>query len=56
MHATTVNGLKRRAKQIKRSQNICHSQALDVAAQESGYNNYKEALAKMANQSSEVIK
>lgn len=48
--AKTINGLKRRAKQIKRAENIPHCQALDMASQEAGFNNYKDALEKIPAQ------
>ena len=33
--------LKRQAKKIKKEQNITHTQALDIAAREAGFTNFK---------------
>lgn len=38
-----IAGLKRRAKQIKRGQGIMHAKALDLAAEEAGFQNFAHA-------------
>ena len=39
----TEGGIKRLARQIKKSQNISHNEALNVAAKKAGFQNYKHA-------------
>ncbi len=41
---TTIDGLKRRAKRLKKEQGIRHAQALDAVAVAGGYQNYAHAL------------
>lgn len=43
IHPTTVGGIKRFAKQIKKEQNIPHHQALDIAAQAASFENFRHA-------------
>lgn len=40
----TIAGIKRLAKKIKRSEGLAHSAALDRAAKQAGYQNYKHAF------------
>jgi hypothetical protein len=37
----TIEYIKRKAKNIKKEQNITHTQALEVIAKECGYSNWK---------------
>lgn len=41
---STIDGLKRRAKKLKREHGIPHHQALDAVAVAGGYQNYAHAL------------
>ncbi len=43
----TIHGLKQRAKKLKKEQGIKHCVALDVAAKESGFENYRDAVNKL---------
>lgn len=45
---TTIDGLKRRAKRIKKAEGIQHSKALDKAAQEAGFSNFVHARRQLA--------
>jgi hypothetical protein len=40
---TTLEGLKRRAKRLKKETGCTHGQALDLIAQQGGYQNYSDA-------------
>lgn len=42
--ALTLEGIKRRAKKMKREIPITHTQALERIAREEGYENYWEAV------------
>lgn len=42
--AFTINGIKSKARAIKREQSVSHCEALDIAAKISGYHGYKHAL------------
>jgi exopolyphosphatase/pppGpp-phosphohydrolase len=42
--AFTINGIKKKAKRIKREQNVAHCEALNIAAKISGYHGYQHAL------------
>lgn len=44
---TTLNGIKREAKQLKQLMGITHSEALENIAKSDGYSNYKEARVKL---------
>lgn len=46
---STVNGIKRLAKQFKKSSNIPHHEALDLAAKEAGFANYSHACRQLQN-------
>lgn len=52
---TTIVGIKRLATQIKKSKGIKHCQALDLASQAAGFENYKHAQ-KSVNQSGRVAR
>jgi hypothetical protein len=41
--AFSINGIKRKAKAIKREQNVTHCEALNIAARISGFLNYNHA-------------
>lgn len=41
---TTIEGIKRYAKAIKKAQGIQHAKALDAASQAAGFDNYQHAL------------
>lgn len=45
---TTLDGIKRLAKSIGKRDGIKHGAALDVAARQVGYTDYRAALAAMA--------
>lgn len=45
---STLDGIRRRAKSIKRERNIPHHQALDVSAREAGYENIRHAQSALA--------
>jgi hypothetical protein len=40
---STMEGIKRLAKSIKREKNITHTKALDLAAQAAGFENFQHA-------------
>lgn len=44
---TTIEGLKRRAKKLKRALGITHTAALDEVAKRAGYANYLHALKEL---------
>ena len=46
---TTLPGIKRAAKTIKRERGISHAEALDAAAQAAGYQNFRHARNSMAS-------
>lgn len=46
---STLNGIKRRAKQLKKAYSIHHHEALDIAAKEAGYENYNHARNCLTN-------
>lgn len=48
---STLDGIKRRAKSIKRERNIPHHQALDASAREAGYENIRHARSALAGAS-----
>lgn len=48
---STLDGIKRLAKAIKREENIPHHEALDIAALRSGFQNYRHAQSQLAGQS-----
>jgi hypothetical protein len=48
-HPTTLPGIKRAAKAIKRERGISHVEALDVAAQAAGYQNFRHARNSLAS-------
>lgn len=41
---STLEGIKRTAKRIKKAEGITHTQALEKAAKLAGYQNYRHAL------------
>lgn len=43
-YASSITGIKRFAKRLKRDNGITHHQALDLSAQASGYSDYRHAL------------
>ncbi|MDH4874416.1 hypothetical protein [Pseudomonas sp. BN515] len=43
IHPTTLVGIKRLAKTIKKAKGILHAQALDEAAKQAGYQNFRHA-------------
>lgn len=45
---STLDGIKRRAKSIKRERNVPHHQALDASAREAGYENIRHAQSALA--------
>lgn len=45
---STLDGIKRLAKKLKKDRNIPHTQALEQAATIAGYQNYTEARHKLA--------
>ena len=45
---TTLEGIKKLAKKIKKAHGVQHAQALEQAATISGYQNYAEARRKLA--------
>ena len=47
LRPTTMVGIKSLAKSFKRSQNIPHSQALDLAANQAGFQNFRHARNKL---------
>jgi hypothetical protein len=47
VHSTTLPGIKRAAKTIKRERGISHAEALDAAAQAAGYQNFRHARNSM---------
>lgn len=49
IHPTTVDGIKRLAKQIKKANNGPHHEALDAAAKQAGFDNYRHALNKLGD-------
>ena len=49
VHPTTLPGIKRAAKTIKRERGISHAEALDAAAQAAGYQNFRHARNLMAS-------
>lgn len=46
---SSLDGIKRLAKQVKRSEHITHTAALDVASQSSGYDNFYHARNALSN-------
>ncbi|PKH14625.1 hypothetical protein BI292_05080 [Pseudomonas sp. 43NM1] len=42
--AFTINGIKKKAKRIKREQNVVYCEASNIAAKISGYHGYQHAL------------
>lgn len=40
---STLNGVKQLAKKISKAEGIPHTKALDVAARQAGYENYRHA-------------
>lgn len=48
VHPTTLPGIKRAAKSIKRKRGISHVEALDAAAQDASYQNFRHARNSMA--------
>lgn len=40
---TTIDGIKQLAKKIKKARNIQHAKALDVAAHQAGFANFRHA-------------
>lgn len=40
---STINGIKRHAKQIKKANGVTHNEALDIAAKKASFENYKHA-------------
>lgn len=42
----TIHGLKQRAKKLKKELGIKHAAALDAAAKESGFEDYRDAMSK----------
>lgn len=51
---STLDGIKRRAKAIKRDRSVPHHQALDFAAHEAGYENIRHAQAVLARTAPEA--
>ena len=49
VHPTTLPGIKRAAKTIKRERGISHAEALDATAQAAGYQNFRHARNSMAS-------
>ena len=49
VHPTTLPGIKRAAKAIKRERGISHAEALDAAAKAAGYQNFRHARNSMAS-------
>ena len=49
VHSTTLAGIKRAAKAIKRERGISHAKALDAAAHAAGYQNFRHAQNSMAS-------
>ncbi|WP_346830925.1 hypothetical protein ABDX87_28750 [Pseudomonas abietaniphila] len=47
--AFSINGIKRKAKAIKREQNVTHGEALNIAARISGFVNYNHAHRELQN-------
>ncbi len=45
---TTLGGVKRLAKRIKRAQGITHNRSLNIAAAQSGFSDFDEARRKLA--------
>lgn len=43
VHPSTIEGIKRLARSIKREQNLISARALDAAAQQAGFSNYRHA-------------
>jgi hypothetical protein len=48
IHPSTLEGIKRLAKPLKRERRISHSQALDAAAQQAGYASFRHAQKQLA--------
>lgn len=51
---TTIYGIKRLAKAIKRERGVPHHLALDIAAQKAGYRDYRHALKVLSSQPPEL--
>ncbi|NWD74044.1 MULTISPECIES: hypothetical protein [Pseudomonas] len=51
---TTIVGIKRLAKAIKREREVAHRLALDIAAQKAGYRDYSHALKVLSSQPPEI--
>ena len=49
----TLEGLKRLAKKIKKSSGVQHSEALNLAAKQCGYNNYRHAFVVLSKEKPE---
>jgi len=49
VHSTTLPGIKRAAKTIKRQRGISHAEALNAAAQAAGYQNFRHARNSLAS-------
>lgn len=45
----TLNGIKQLAKKIKRAEGFTHTQSLDLAARQAGYENYQHARKQLEN-------
>lgn len=48
---TTIDGLKRAAKRLKKEQGIKHADALERVARDAGFQNYQHALRSLASAS-----
>lgn len=47
---TTITGIKRLAKQIKKSEGVKHQHSLNKAVQQAGFGNYRHALKNLATE------
>ncbi|WP_172451930.1 glyoxalase superfamily protein [Sphingobium sp. SA916] len=50
---TTINGLKRAAKRLKKEQGIKHADALERVARDAGFRNYHDAQKALSTGSEE---
>lgn len=49
IHPSTIGGIKRRAKQIKKANGVTHHEALDIAAQSASFENFAHARNQLQN-------
>jgi hypothetical protein len=47
---TTIDGIKRLARQIHKAGDIPHHEALELAAKQAGFENYRHALKRLSEQ------